>query len=370
VALALAACVAAVGLIIGFRGDRPDDQQRAQPRDPPPILALVQPEEEPPSADFKHRVFITSEPLGAKVVCYPLEWETGRPLFAGRVEVGETPATVELASGTYLVVAYTDDGFHEVVRRVPRRPYGTFGEFRHRFWSWDYGTNTLTWRPIQIFSRELPDEVLVHCPGAPDFPIDLTPLNEGLERWRVPPFLMEPTEVSVEKFARFQTSYKFHQGKAKNLPAGEFSFEFAMAYAESRGLRLLDLLEAELLITAGGKRQYTWGDSPPPANNWDFDQPVGAFAYDQLDTQPPITGLCSGVLEWTMTRTLIGKEREAMPGQRYVVYGGPAFHIDQNVQVGKWVSVNEYMADRGLGLRCARSPGPRLKEEDFIARLP
>jgi serine/threonine-protein kinase len=372
VALALAVCVAAGGLIIGFKRGRPNEEERAAPppRTPSPFVEMAQPEEEPFSADFKHRVFITSEPLGAKVVCYPLEWETARPLFAERVEAGVTPATVELGSGTYLVVAYTDEGFHEVIRRVPRRPFGIFGDFRHRFWSWDYGTNTLTWRPIQLFPRELPDEDLVRCPGSPDFPIDLTPLLGNMEHWRVPPFLIEPTEVSVEKFARFQPYFKFHRGRAKELPAGDISFEFAMAYAESRGLRLLDLLEVEQLITASGKREYTWGDSPPPASNWEFDRPVGAFAYDRLDTQPPIAGLCSGVLEWTMTRTHVGKDREAAPGQRYVVYGGPAFEIDQTIQAGKWVSVNEYMSKSGLGSRCARSPGPRLEEADFITRLP
>jgi hypothetical protein len=82
-------------------------------------------------------------------------------------------------------------------------------------------------------------------------------------------------------------------------------------------------------------------------------------------------GLCSGAFEWTMTRTHVGVGKDQLPGLRYIVYGGPAARIDQKVPLGDWwASVNQYTAHRGLGFRCARSPGPRLAEQDFIAPAP
>jgi hypothetical protein len=145
---------------------------------------------------------------------------------------------------------------------------------------------------------------------------------------------------------------------------------FAREHAERRGLRLPDLLEVEFLATAGGTQKYPWGDRLPPADNWHFSRPVNEVNHDRLTTHPSILGLGSGPLEWTSTRTHLGVGSDERSGLRYLVHGGPGATINERVTLGKWTSVNEYWAHRGLAFRCARSPKPRLKAEDFLTRLP
>jgi formylglycine-generating enzyme required for sulfatase activity len=193
-------------------------------------------------------------------------------------------------------------------------------------------------------------------------------LGGELDRWRVPPFEIGPTEISVGEFRPYDNFHR-QDGRANNLPASRLSWDEAVHYAESQGLRLPDLIEAELLATAAGTQQYAWGNDPPVADNWDFQRPLDGETLDRSKTHPQITGLSSGVLEWTLTRTHVGIGSDMRPGLRYVVRGGPASLIEAAVPVGPWASVNQYRADAAVGVRLARSPGPRLKPEDFIARL-
>jgi hypothetical protein len=362
--LALAASVAAVGLIIGLRDDRAandaaDEQQSA---------SMAVGYQLPPSETFKHRVIIATEPPGAEVVCYPLIWETGRPDFLGRRQAPtRTPLELELASGMYLVVAHNQDGFHEVLRSVPQFPANKIGPFAHERWTGVDSTKPITWPTIKLFPNHLPGENLHQVEGSPEFEIDLAGLEGGAGRWRVPPFQIQNREITVSDFARSVANYPNHRGWARLRAAARISWGQALAYAESRGLRLPDLVEVDFLATAGGRQTFPWGEDLPPAENWDFERPPGGNTYDRLTTDPQITGLYSGVLEWTTTRTRVAIGSDGRPGFRFVVRGGPAELIPLAVPVGAWASVNEYRSDPGIGVRCARSIAPRLKEEDFLA---
>jgi formylglycine-generating enzyme required for sulfatase activity len=227
----------------------------------------------------------------------------------------------------------------------------------------------LRWPTIKLFPQYLAEESLASCEGAAEFKIDLAQLGGEQTRWRIPAFEIESTEVSVSKYQRFHPTKSEHRGQSGEFPAGFVSWDEATVYAESRGLRLPDLLEAELLATHGGAQKYPWGNSPPPADNWQ-PRPVDAATHDRLETAPPITGLYSSLLEWTATRTRLGVGSDTRPGLRFIVRGGPSHLISTVFPLAQWSSVNQYASRRALGVRCARSPRPRLNAMDVISRLP
>jgi formylglycine-generating enzyme required for sulfatase activity len=334
-----------------------------------PMTAIYQ---EPPDPRFRHKVLIDTIPPGANFVCYPLDFFTGRPQFDSAVRpTNLTPAEVELGSGMYLVVAYSDDAFHEVLRSVPKVLNAQTGPFNHEYTTWDKEHQHLVWKPVRLFPRELAEEELIPCPGCDKLEVDWSALGEPSQVYRVPPFLIEPTEVSVAKYERLAVSLRY-QGRAKNLPAGTMNWGQAVAYAESRGLRLPDVVEMECLTTAGGTQKFPWGENLPPADNWSTDRPVDGPTHDHLTTNPRIVGLHSGLLEWTATRTKLGYGTDG-PGLRYLVRGGSQKLIASPLLVndaGPWASVNEYVWQPIMGVRCARSSQPRLEVDDFIQPAP
>jgi hypothetical protein len=354
-ALLLAAGVAAAGLAMGWRGGGAESKP---PQEHPPLVIASQ---EPPSTDYKHWVWIITEPAGATVVCYPLEWATARPDVSRRIEAPTlTPARVELGSGMHLVVASTDDAFHEVVRSVPRSSGAVLGFSAHERWTEE--GDSIRWPKIMLFPKIRPKD-LEEAPGAEEFIIDLKPVGDGAERWRVPPFLIARTEVSVAEHRPLDPA------AARDHRPAKLSWDQAMVHAEARGLRLPDLIEVEWLATAGGTQKHPWGDRPPPADNWDVNRPVDAESHDRLTILPRVQGLSSGVLEWTMTRTFVGFGGDGRPGLRYVVRGGPETLLQHAGPVGPWASVNQYTTEPVLGLRCARSPAPRIHPQDFVKAL-
>jgi hypothetical protein len=359
-----------VALQFNGRANPPGTQasnDQAQPTHP----SIYGGHQEPPSDAFRHQVAVVTEPPGAEVVTYLLDWDTGRPVVATRqVAPTLTPTQLELSSGTYLVVVHDQNGFHEVLRTVPRYAHEKLGPFAHEMWTEDTETHVLHWPRIKIFPMVLPEESLVASEGAEDFQWDPIATGPASPRWRIPAFDIEPTEVSIEKYHRLERTKLEHRDLALNLPAGSLSWDEATVYAESRGLRLPDVLEAEVLATRGGLQQHPWGNSPPPADNWTTTRPVDAATHDQTSTNPPIFGLESSLLEWTWTRTQEGVGVDRRPGLRFIVRGGPPSLISPAVPVGRFASVNQYTAHPALGLRCVRSKGPRLSANDFISELP
>jgi hypothetical protein len=271
----------------------------------------------------------------------------------------------------YLVVAYTKDRFHEVVRMVPKDPLvqTAHGPYDHERWTLDGANEKVVWPTIKLFPYQLVEEELVHVDGAEKFQIDLTGIGGMLESWRLPAFDIETEEVSVGDYRR-SPKLILPAGLANNLPMS-LTWNWAMCYAEARGLRLPDLLEVEFLATAGGTQKYPWGNTSPPADNWDFSRPLGVETHDRLTTDRRIRGLTSGVFEWTQTHTLLGCPDEGIFAKCFVVRGGPPEKITNAFPLGPfWASVHEVRRPPGVGVRCARSPKPRLTPDDFLARLP
>jgi len=329
-------------------------------------------EHDPPDGSLPHLVSIHTEPAGAKVMCYPLDFITGRVDFEGRIEAPTlTPTQVELINGMYLVVAYTDDDhFHEVFRTVPSKPFLRLTGHAHERWIYDAEQDIISWPTIRLDSYK-PEEVsLALCNGAAAFEFDMKPLGGDRERWHVPPFYLETTELTVANHQRFDTLKNLNGNRGANLPAGKLAWNDAVAYAEFRGLRLPDLLECEWIATNGGERTFPWGKDPPGPGNWDFDERVDARTKDVVDGSLPITGLYSRVLEWTATRA--GPDSR-LPGLRFIARGGPPKLI--GLETAKqseayWAPANQFTRHEGLGVRCARSPKARLTQADFLTLLP
>jgi hypothetical protein len=352
-----------VGVGLGLGGRQPPPEPLVLPA-PPPVL---QGEPKPPSDDYQHDVWISTDPPGATIVVYQLDFATLRPDFSTKQKLaGVTPLRAKnLSSGQYLVVAYNDSGeFHEVVRSVPQRPVEQWGHYAHETWSWNK-EGMIEWKRIKLFPETLASEELVWADGAEDFPLDMTAAGGELERWRIPRFGLQTTEVTAQRVAGFFE--KFNKARPANYPAVKLSWDDAMAWAEGKGMRLPDLVEAEFLATVARRP----GDDPRRMES-DWNRPVKDAQADVLDTQPPLYGLSSGALEWTQTRSQVSKPKDHWVGQCYIVRGGPVAALNEPIldHDGRWASVNQHRMGEGFALRCARSPKQRLNEEDFLRQLP
>jgi hypothetical protein len=368
VAVGAIAAIACLAMVIMLRppGNRP---VAGEPAARPPDLLMFSELPLPPVENIRQKVWINTVPEGATVVCYPLDFYTGRPIFAQAKVCPPTPTTVELVSDTYLVVAYDEAGFHEVLRRVPREGTSTPTSTGDDLWTWDAAEDIVRWTPIHLFPRALAEEELVRCDGADDFELDLTPAQGEKATYRVPPFFVEPTEVSAARHNRFNKE-RF-AGKPPNGPANYLAWGDAVLYAEARGMRLLDLVEFECLSTNGGRQPHPWGNGPPASDTWSDGRPVDQPREDRLTSDPRIVSLHSGVMEWTSSRCKVGYGSDGL-GLRYLVRGSAPLLTSPKLvdQVGPWCSVNEIVHLPYLGFRCGRSPKARLLEEDFIQQLP
>lgn len=363
VVVALACGLAGVGLGLSRRDNQPEEKPLPL-ADPLPPAVVGKPE--PPSAKWQHEVLISTEPPGAEVVLYQLDFDTMRPQVWTRFKPeGVTPLRCRLSSGQYLVVAVNKDGeFHEVVRSVPRQPSFAWGVYAHETWKWKDATETLEWNSFKLFPKELPDEELVQSQGADGFEIDMTAAGGELERWRIPPFAMQATEVTAHR-ARGH-SKTFNAGQPEDFPAVQMSWDEAMVWAEANGMRLPDLVEAEFLATVAHKP----GDDPARMDA-DWKRPVKDAKADVLQTDPPLFGISSGALEWTQNRSQVRPMNDQEFGHRYIIRGGPVAGLKEPVldHAGRWASVKQYMGGANFSVRCARSPGPRQNPEDFLQRL-
>jgi formylglycine-generating enzyme required for sulfatase activity len=153
------------------------------------------------------------------------------------------------------------------------------------------------------------------------------------------------------------------------------NWDDAVAYAESIGKRLPDETEYEYAATKGGRQLRRlaalqgWAIAPsgqPEIDRW------------EIPGQPPIFGLCSNVAEWTGSWAVRypGMKEPASHWMQRVVRGGPPSSMKGEPNADeKWAPQDRLFRERplhypGLGFRCALSPAPRLKAEDFIAIVP
>jgi formylglycine-generating enzyme required for sulfatase activity len=153
------------------------------------------------------------------------------------------------------------------------------------------------------------------------------------------------------------------------------SFRNALDFAELRGLRLPTEAEYEFAATAGGTREFPWGDDADRIVEWQYG-PVGSISYDRTESNWPLHGLYSNVAEWTDSPPVpypaafqpkMPAAMHRMLVQGRVVRGGPFSVALGAPDVGEWHrgprwrhGMNQNTTYRGLGFRCARSVKPRF----------
>ncbi len=333
-------------------------------------------------------IAITTVPEGARIVFVPLNPDSGRPQPAERVDAGTSPLRIRIASGDYLVVAYLGDldgdrpvQFHEVFRHVPEKHQTTVdAPYKHRRFRRVDGIVELP--PITLPPLDV-DRGMARLQGSEQFNMGSTASDRGtpLHVRRVPPFLLDTTEVTVAQYKTILPTWKPPKSilpvpQPGDFPATCVSFDEAVSVAEAMGKRLPDEAEYEYAATAGGSRESPSLESTNAAAALG---PAGAWTADcvELDRKHPIYGLCSNVAEWTATwfDNYPGSPANTeSAASRRIVRGGDLSVIDGNEDLTpdafdprRRIGLIRQTWKPGLGFRCARSPKPRLEAEDFPA---
>uniref|UniRef100_A0A7C4QQB2 non-specific serine/threonine protein kinase n=1 Tax=Schlesneria paludicola TaxID=360056 RepID=A0A7C4QQB2_9PLAN len=345
----------------------------------------------------KVNIVLATDPPGARIVLYPLDFELGTPRLAEAVRPEErTPLELELTPGDYLVVAALDDGrFHEVFRRVPRSPTTLDTPYDHKRW------RLLVGNKLRLAAIKIPDktvaEGMARLEGSPRFVMgDKPEPSVGAHDVFVPPFLLDTHEVTYSQFraAFFNQRPISNRGSpppaSEDLPVAGIAIDDAIAHAERVGKRLPTEVEYEFAATLGGTRRFPWGDDPTVITEWSFTK-AGDPAFDRLPVEPPVYGLFSNVAEWTSTRFApYPPQLELVPslplpsegdywgafavrgGDSQVVRGKPPTDFHER-RFGPRLrnAVNPIGGDvHFVGFRCARSVKPRLSAADFETVLP
>jgi formylglycine-generating enzyme required for sulfatase activity len=158
------------------------------------------------------------------------------------------------------------------------------------------------------------------------------------------------------------------------------TYNEAVAYAEAVGKRLPDEFEFEFAATGGGQLRFPWGNDASllSPEQWNIG-PVKSVKHDRTQSDPPVYGLFSNVLEWTTSwNTLYPADRELLdsdeicdPGFR-IVRGGPHWRVSSDAeqgteQLGAFLRVPLPIVPpkQHVGFRCARSLRPRTRSADF-----
>ena len=332
-------------------------------------------------------VTLTTEPPGAKVAFIPLHELTGEPQPEGITHApGSSPVNIELLPADYLVVAYFDDErFHEVYRHVPREDEGLPGWAPHLRWKVNKSV-------VFLPKIRIPDgfiaEGMAYIEGRLDFqrnPADSTATPDSA--YSIPSFYMDCHEFTVQQFKSISRGLP---GYSDWVPVPEdhaltLSWHEAVRYAERIGKRLPSQAEYEFAATAGGTRNFPWGDAiPEEARVVRELGPVGTPEFDRLDTAPPVFGLCSNVAEWSSTSASNDVQRCERSSSRgiatsrgdRIACGGDVSVVEGSGVVSAETrnpraaaAVGQYKLKQGLGFRCVRSVKPRLDSADFV-RVP
>ncbi|MEK6259250.1 MAG: protein kinase [Planctomycetota bacterium] len=380
--LAASVLVGFVGLglwIAPPRRDIKDPKASANPPTPP----LLSPSAV--ASEVQHRVRVLTEPAGARVVVYPFDKRYGLPDGTRRVEGSAlTPIDLNLTPGFYLVVVTLDDGrFHEVYRSIPELPGGLASGYRHR--NVVRNGDWLEWPEIKILGRRSQDEL---APFTGDLQFQMG--EEGStdiprHSRRIPPFLLETREVTFRDIrstlgGHMPPSLAHLEGSvpSDDLPVTGIWWDDAVNYAEKVGMRLPSEAEYEFAATNGGTRKFPWGDSADNLLEWPLYQVLPPL-FDRLEAGVPVLGLYSSVPEWTSSPAAdYPRPRDEntpvppiVPGY-YIVRGGPPSVIRGDPLVEEFslgprfrVAQHERQTVHTVGMRCARSPRPRLTADDL-----
>ena len=324
-----------------------------------------------PGLPIRHVISLETDPAGASVAFFPLSKEDGMPQRDQAVRPDhQSPITVELAAGDYLVVAESDvEGysFQEVIRRVPAVPSQLSTAYNHRKWKL-VGDRVVL--PIISIPGTAVVNGMAYLAGDEDFAVgDDTMPQIPAHRRRIPPFFIDTTELTLEAYTAIcpkGAPLTQPQPADNSWPLVNVSWDEAMAYAERVGKRLLWEGEYEFAATHGGTRKFPWGDEPRAT--WVVG-PARAPNEDRLPTEPPVFGLYSNVAEWTLSAALLypGNQRfgivaEQLPSEHRIIRGGARSVVEADPAQSELTNGPRYRMGKdrrergpGLGFRCARS---------------
>jgi len=384
-ALSLMAGLTVIGISIGFSVNPSEttDDSRRNSTDVQRYAAALAPAIVP-------TIRVVTNPPNARVVVYPIQDHDGLPDGRRRIEaMSRTPTDLQLEPGFYLVVAALDDGrFHEVFRTVPAAAAGRPRSYRHLKTLSRFGRTE--WPEIEI--PELSSQTSFGLfNGSPRFAIGVQNNIELPQHYRrIPPFLLDPHEGTIGDYraaflGHLPASMAHLKGNAPpdNFPLSGLWWDDAVLFAEGVGKRLPTEAEYEFAATLGGTRNYPWGDEPSRLPEWPMGV-VGQPPFDLLNTSTPVFGLYSNVPEWTSSPAT---PYPAPPGSSvhgpetnpgfFVVRGAPPHVVRGKLMVDDFnsgprtrVAHYERSSDQIIGVRCARSVGPRLHASDLEVILP
>ncbi|MBM3998046.1 MAG: hypothetical protein FJ297_00645 [Planctomycetes bacterium] len=327
----------------------------------------------PPPGDLDlRRVRIVTDPPGARVVTVRLDPVHGRPRVEEIRALGATPARTELIPGDYVVVAYFDDDlFHEVQRHVPGTHEELDAEFPHKHWWRDPATGEIVLPLIRLHRSS---DIVPHMARVRGGRFVLPSFDLGVKAdVRIPAYYIDRTEVCYRDMANKEVAFGSSEDTPpdENHPVSRVSWDMAVWCAELLGKRLMTDEEYAYLATAGGTRQYPWGDAAPPEDNWKT-RSVHEHRQDVIESDPaerPVYNLFSNAREWTSSwwaGTATGIDRR-------VVRGGPGAGDPSpaNLMGASFCGIyTRPLKFDFLGFRCARSATPRIRRDDFIRLTP
>lgn len=339
----------------------------------------------------RRRVAMTTSPAGARVWFIPLDRLTGEPEPQRIVEAGRSPIEIDLPPGDYLVEVVLDDGrFHEVYRHVPGAHEAMSGSFAHLSYQVSSDRQTIQLANVQTPSTAV-TQGMARIPGSPRFEMGIAGSTLVPAHFRsVPQFWLDPHEVTYGQCRAVlgDDVPSFMSGLSQpGTMAIPVNFDMAVNLAERLGKRLMDEAEYEFAATAGGVRFVAPFEVGPHRSadrgNGGIIEPVEMPESDRIDLDPhvPVFGLRSGAGEWVMNCVAAYPEANDQVGaltyvdstEFRIFRGGDQSRLGKESREIKPLRdprlryrCSRYVRTPGLGLRCARSAGPRLEESDFI----
>jgi hypothetical protein len=311
-------------------------------------------------------VQIETIPSRARITFIPLGTADGLPAAEEAVEAGQSPVSIRLLPGRYLVVAVLgEDRFHEVFRTVPPPDvHSCSGPFWHLFWQ--RREDGVVWLPTIHLPPASVAADLVRYEGSENFGVGGYPPDAPPTHWvSVPDFLADQRlidrrifheRIGLDKLpSRFRARSEeerrpFDEGKA---PLTFVSWDEATHLAERAGMRLLEEAEFELAVrqSLGRNPGEVRGDWLLPPAEWTNGRAVSL----------PV-GRTAKILTSSTDERVVRGPRER-PGATI-----DAESLSDMVLTRDFLRRNQSAPD--VSFRLARSVRPRRHTEDFVRYLP
>lgn len=324
-------------------------------------------------------VILPTKPQANAAILIPIDAEDGSLSLRSAIHpAGQNQSGFvfsDVPPGNYLVeVAIDEQRFHQVYRRVPNDSEVS-GSFWHKRW------RRIDEDHVELCTVRIPDakatKGMALFEGSDNFRMGSNRLHSTSEHNRkVSPFYLGTSEVTVDEY---RSVVMKHLKSAKpsrdgHLPMTDVTLDQAIQYAEMTGRRLPNEAEYEFAATAGGTRDFPWGNDSTPVTLQSFGR-TGEAPHDVTNTTPPVRGLYSGVTEWTTSwglpyptapQVVIDHAKRLPDFQNLRVIRGGPMSISQGLPAPRGLKDgprNRYVISKnqplpGLGFRCARSKRP------------